>query len=140
MTYKMNPPSASHARGVQERQIRTIRSVLSALLEKSASFLDGEPFHTLLSETKAIVNSCLLTVYNLSDPDSPSPLTPNHILTMKTKPVLPPHGVFQRSVLKETLEKSPAFIMQILDPLEEGVSQQPTREVQVDAVTCKLAT
>lgn len=99
MTFKMNPPSASHAGGVWERQIRTIRSVLSALLEKSASSLDGESFHTLICETEAIVNSRPLTVDNLSDPESPSPLTPNHILTMKTKPVLPPPGVFQREDL-----------------------------------------
>ena len=99
MTFKMNPPSASHAGGVWERQIRTIRSVLSALLEKSASSLDGEPFHTLICETEAIVNSRPLTVDNLSDSESPSPLTPNHILTMKTKPVLPPPGVFQREDL-----------------------------------------
>ena len=97
--FKMNSPSASHAGGVWERQIRTIRSVLSALLEKNASSLDGESFHTLICETEAIVNSRPLTVDNLSDPESPSPLTPNHILTMKTKPVLPPPGVFQRADL-----------------------------------------
>ena len=99
MTFKMNPPSASHAGGVWERQIRTIRSVLSALLEKSASSLDGESFHTLICETEAIVNSRPLTVDSLSDPESLSPLTPNHILTMETKPVLPPPGVFQREDL-----------------------------------------
>ena len=99
ITFKMNPPSASHAGGVWERQIRAIRSVLSALLEKSTSSLDGESFHTLICETEVIVNSCPLTVDNLSDPESPSPLMPNHILTMKTKQVLPPPGVFQREDL-----------------------------------------
>ena len=95
----MNLPSASHTGGVWERQIRTIRSILSALLEKSASSLDGESFHALICETEAIVNSRPLTVDSLSDPESLSPLTPNHILTMKTKPVLPPPGVFQRDNL-----------------------------------------
>ena len=90
ITFKINPPSASHA-GVWERQIRTIRIVLSALLEKSASSLDGESFHTLICETEAIVNSRPLTVDNLSDPRSPSPL--------KRKPVLPLPGVFQREDL-----------------------------------------
>ena len=99
ITFKMNPPSASHAGGVWERQIRTIRSVLSALLEKSASSLDGESFHTLICETEAIVNSRPLTVDSLSDPESPSPLTPNHILTMKSKLVLPPPGIFHREDL-----------------------------------------
>ena len=32
-------------------------------------------------------------------PKSTSPLTPNHILTVKTKPVLPPPGIFQREGL-----------------------------------------
>lgn len=58
-----------------------------------------ESFHMLICETEAIVNSCPLTVDNLSDPESPSPLTPNHILTMKTKPVLPLPGIFQREDL-----------------------------------------
>ena len=124
MTFKMNSPSASHAGGVWERQIRTIRSLSSALLEESASSLHGESFHTLICETEAIVNSRLLTVDNLSDPESLLTLTPNHILTMKAKPVLPPPGLLskRRSALKETLAKSPAFIMRILEPLEEGMS------------------
>ena len=92
MTFKINPPSASYAGGVWERQIRTILSVLSALLEKSASSLDGESFHTLICETEAIVD-------NLSDPESTSPMTPNHILTMKTRPVLLPPGIFQKEDL-----------------------------------------
>ena len=96
VTFKMNPPSASHAGGVWERQIRTVRSVLTALLDGNAGVLDGETFQTLICEDEAIVNSRPLTLDNLSDPDSLAPLTPNHILTMKTKPVLLPPGVFQR--------------------------------------------
>ena len=96
VTFKMNPPSASLAGGVWERQIRTVRSVLTALLDGNAGVLDGETFQTLICEAEAIVNSRPLTLDNLSDPDSLAPLTPNHILTMKTKPVLPPPGVFQR--------------------------------------------
>ena len=96
VTFKMNPPSASHAGGVWERQIRTVRSVLTALLDGNAGVLDGETFQTLICEAEAIVNSHLLTLDNLSDPDSLAPLMPNHILTMKTWPVLPPPGVFQR--------------------------------------------
>ena len=96
VTFKMNTPSASHAGGVWERQIRTVRSVLTALLDGNAGVLDGETFHTLICKAEAIVNSRPLTLDNLSDTDSLAPLTPNHILTMKTKPVLPPHGVFQR--------------------------------------------
>ena len=92
----MNRSSASHAGGVWEEQIRTVRSVLTALLDGNAGVLDGETFQTLICEAEAIVNSRLLTLDNLSDPDSLAPLMPNHILTMKTWPVLPPPGVFQR--------------------------------------------
>ena len=96
VTFKMNPPSASHAGGVWERQIRTVRSVLTALLDGNAGVLDGEAFQMLICEAEAIVNSRPLTLDNLSDPDSLAPWTPNHIVTMKKKPVLPPPGVFPR--------------------------------------------
>ena len=48
-----------------------------------------------MCEAEAIVNSCPLTVNQLADPDSSSPLTPNHLLTMKSKVVLAPLGAFQ---------------------------------------------
>ena len=54
---------------------------------------------TLLSEVMAVVNSRPLNVYAINDPTSPPPLTPNHLLTMKTKLVLPPPGVFHRQDL-----------------------------------------
>ena len=40
--FKMNVPNASHMGGVWERQIRTVRSVLSPLLENHGSQLDDE--------------------------------------------------------------------------------------------------
>jgi len=42
----------------------------------------------------AVVNSRPLTVENLNDPFSSDPLTPNHLLTMKSKVLLPPPGKF----------------------------------------------
>ena len=94
--WQKNPPEASHMGGVWERQIRTVRNVLSSLLKEHASRLDDEAFRTLLCEVEAIVNSRPLTVDNLSD-ENESPLTPNHLLTMKSKVLLPPPGVFQRA-------------------------------------------
>ncbi|XP_067023051.1 uncharacterized protein [Acropora muricata] len=93
--FKMNVPSASHFGGVWERQIRTVRGVMSALLEKNGSQLDDEALRTFLCEVEAIINSRPLTVDNLNDPDSLNPLTPNHPLTMKSKVILPPPGMFQ---------------------------------------------
>ena len=44
------------------------------------------------------MNSRPLTVDNLTDPSS-MPLSPSNILTMKTRIVLPPPGIFQRADL-----------------------------------------
>lgn len=93
--FKMNMPSASHCGGVWERQIRTFRSVMSALSEKSEAQLDDEVLRTFLCEVEAIINSRPVTVDNLNDPDSLNPLTPNHLLTMKSKVILPPPEMFQ---------------------------------------------
>ncbi|KAK3727737.1 hypothetical protein QZH41_005196 [Actinostola sp. cb2023] len=92
---KFNVPAASHMGGVWERQIRTVRSVLSALLEKNGKQLNDEALTTFMCEAEAVVNSRPLTTDNLNSADSLEPLTPNHLLTMKTKVLLPPPGVFQ---------------------------------------------
>ena len=93
--FNMNVPSVSHMGGVWERQIRSVRSVLTPLLQKNGSQLNGESLRTLMYQAEAIINSRPLTVDSLNDPLTLNPLTPNHLLTMKTKVVLPPPGVFQ---------------------------------------------
>ena len=90
-----NTPSASHMGGVWERQIRTVKSVITSLLKSSPKKLDEESLRTFLVEAESIVNSRPLTLENLHDPES-TPLTPNQILTMKTKVVPPPPGEFQQ--------------------------------------------
>ena len=90
----MNVPSASHMGGVWERQIRSARSILLVLLEQCGTQLDDESLRTFMYETANIINSRPLTIDNLNDPLSPRPLTPNHILTMKSSVVLPPPGNF----------------------------------------------
>lgn len=94
-TFKMNIPAASHMGGIWERQIRTVRNVLASLLQDNGQQLDDESLRTLMCEAEAIVNSRPSTVTQLTDPDSASPLTPNHLLTMKSKIVLAPPGAFQ---------------------------------------------
>ena len=93
--FKFNTPKASHMGGVWERQIRTVRNVLNAILHKNGYQINEESLRTFMCEAESIVNSRPLTVDNLSSPDCPEPLTPNHLLTMKSKIVLPPPGVFQ---------------------------------------------
>eukprot|EP00794_Sanderia_malayensis_P004022 gene4022-4571_t len=85
--------------GVWERQIRSVRAILSSLLKNHGHSLDDESLRTLLTESEAIVNSHPLTVETLSDPHSVRPLTPNHLLTMKSKVIMPPPGVFQKADL-----------------------------------------
>ena len=94
--FKMNVPHASHMGGVWERQIRTVRSVLASLLERHGSQLDDESLRTFMVEAEAIVNCRPLTVDSISSSQFSEPLTPNHLLTMKSKVVLPPPGDFQR--------------------------------------------
>ena len=48
-----------------------------------------------MCEVESIVNSRPLTVNQLTDPDSPVPLTPNYLLTMKSKVLLAPPGTFE---------------------------------------------
>ena len=84
-----NPPDASHMGSVWERQIRSVRSILSALMLEHDHALDGDSLRTLLAEVECIINSCPLTVPS-SDPGDLDPLPPSHPLTMKSKIVMPP--------------------------------------------------
>lgn len=98
--FRFNPPAASHMGGVWERQIRTVRSVLTGLLDNSAGRLDTTSLRTLMYEAMAIVNSRPLTINSLEQPDDPCPLTPNHLLTMKSGVIVsPPPGTFVREDL-----------------------------------------
>ena len=95
ITLKMNVPSASHMGGVWERQIRTVRNALSSFLRHNSEQIDDESFRRLMCEAEAIVNSSSLTVNQLTDPDSPEPLTPSHLLIMKSKVLLSAPGKFE---------------------------------------------
>ena len=55
--FKMNAPAASHAGGVWERVIQSVRRVLQALMEQSGTQLDDESLRTFMFEAAAIVNS-----------------------------------------------------------------------------------
>ena len=90
-----NPTSASHFGGVFERQIGTIRKVLSGLLLEQGLALTVESLITLMHEVSAIVNCRPLSHVNLSD-SSIEPLTPNHLLTQKSRVIVSPPGEFVR--------------------------------------------
>ena len=90
-----NHPGASNMGGAWERQIRTIRRILSGLLFEFPERMDDETLRTLFCEVEAIVNSRPLTPVSDS-PDDLSPLTPNNALGMETGVIVPPPGIFQR--------------------------------------------
>ena len=99
LRWKFNTPAASHMGGVWERQIRSARSILASLLNTHGSSLNDESFRTLSTEVEAVINSRPLTVDNLSDSQSLVPLTPNHLLTMKSKIIMAPPGDFEKADL-----------------------------------------
>ena len=68
------------------------------MLKSQSELLNNESFCTLMTEVEAIVNSRPLTLEDINNPES-MPLTPNHLLTLKPKVVMPPPGVFQKGDL-----------------------------------------
>ncbi|XP_061897713.1 uncharacterized protein LOC133646409 [Entelurus aequoreus] len=100
--FVFNTPSASHAGGVWERQIRTVRNVLNATFAQCPGRLDDASLRTLLYEAMAIVNSRPLTVDGINDPQALEPLTQNHLIMMKSKVALPPPGEFVKEDLYAT--------------------------------------
>ena len=97
--FKPNVPHASHMGGVGERQIRLVRNVLASLLESHGTQLDDESLSTFMIEAEAIVNCRPLAVNTINYSQYPEALTPNHLLTIKSKVVMPPPGHFQRTYL-----------------------------------------
>lgn len=93
--WTFNPPGASHHGGIWERLIRSVRQVLSSVLKEQP--LDEEGLQTVLCEVEAILNSRPLTIVT-NDTQDLQPLTPNDLLLLKARPVLPP-GVFNKSDL-----------------------------------------
>ena len=94
IVWRKNPPMESHIDGVWERQIRSSRIILSYLIRTQSISLDKESLSTLFAEVEAIVNSRLMVVETINDVSSIVALSPSHILTMKSKVVMPPPGVF----------------------------------------------
>ena len=86
--WKRNPPTASNI-GVWERQIRSARSVLIALLKIYGTSLNDESLWKFLAKVEAIINTKPITSESLSDVHSPAPLCPMQLLTMKSRVVMP---------------------------------------------------
>ena len=92
--WKRNPQLASNIRGGGECQIRTALNILKSLWKTYGVSLTNKYCQTLLTEVEAIVNSRPLTTIVINDVASPVPLSPINLLTMKSRVVMPPPGVF----------------------------------------------
>ena len=87
INWKFNPPVGSHFGGIWERQIRTVRKIMSALVKQQ--LLTDDSLNTLFCEIEAIVNNRPITAVQGSAGDL-DPLTPNTLLLMKNNGNLPP--------------------------------------------------
>ena len=87
-----NPPSGAHHGGVWERLIRLVKKILYSVLKEQ--ILDDDALHTILCEVEAIMNDRPITTVT-NDPNDLEPLTPNHLLQLKTNPIMPP-GLFKK--------------------------------------------
>ncbi|XP_028269841.1 uncharacterized protein LOC114441235 [Parambassis ranga] len=90
-----NPPFGAHYGGVWERLIGPVKRILYSVLKEQQ--LDDETLQTALCEAEAIMNDRPLTTVS-SDPNDLEPLTPNHLLQLKNKPIMPP-GLFHKNDL-----------------------------------------
>ena len=88
--WTFNPPYGSHHGGVWERCIRTTQKILNALLKQQT--LDDEALVTLMCAVESIINGRPITKVS-EDAKDLEPLTPNHLLLLKSGSVLPP-GTF----------------------------------------------
>ena len=97
--FKFNVPMASSMGGVWERMIRSVRSVLTPLIATHGHTMDDELFRTLLTECEEIVNSRPISYFSGSSDDTLLPLSPNQILTLKSRVAVPFPGSFSQSDL-----------------------------------------
>ncbi|XP_071088226.1 uncharacterized protein [Haliotis cracherodii] len=81
--------------GAWERMVRSVRKVLAPMLCEFGDRIEDESFRTLMCEVEEIINSRPLTTPS-SDPRDLTPLSPNHLLKMKSNVYVAPPGQFQR--------------------------------------------
>lgn len=99
LEFMFNAPSASHAGGVWERQIRSIHSALNVTIAQCPGRLNDASLRTLFYEAMSIVNSHPLCVDGINEPRSLESITPNHLILMKAKVALPSPRSFVKADL-----------------------------------------
>ena len=79
--WMFNPPAASHMGGVWERQIRTVKRILAALVKEQV--MSHDALETLLVTVEGIVNNRPITAVS-SDPRDLEALTPTTLALFRT--------------------------------------------------------
>ena len=76
--------------------MRSLRAISKSLIKTDRHSLNEESLQTLMTKNEAKINFRSLNVETINDGQSPMPISPNNILTMKTKVVMLTTGVFQK--------------------------------------------
>ena len=128
ITFQFNPPSASHTGGVWERQIKTIKSILQGMATPYTNRLDTAGLRTSFYEAMASINSHPISCDNLHDSQEVI-LTPNHLLTLKSRHVLPPPGSFDRTDIygSKMWRKAQAFAQEFWEKFKTGYMSEITK-------------
>ena len=92
ISWTFNPPHGAHHGGVWERLIKQVKSILQSILNQQT--LDDEALQTAFCEVEAILNGRPITSAS-DDAGDLEALTPNHLIQLKGKPILPP-GLFSK--------------------------------------------
>ena len=115
--------------GSWERMIRSVRQILKALLKEQ--IVGDEVLSTIVAEVTNILNSRPLT-RNSSDPKDSDPLTPNHLVHLRSSMSLPP-GVFENDDQhKQRQETSTVFSQFILEKMDEGIPPTVTKRTEME--------
>ena len=93
--WMFNPPHGPHHGGVWERLVQEAKRVLCSVVKQQ--ILDDEALQTVFCEVEAVLNDRPITPSS-DDPNYIEALTPNHLLQLKVKPILPP-GLFRKEDL-----------------------------------------
>ena len=86
-----NPPHGAHHGGVWERLVQQTKKILCSVTKQQ---IVDEALNTLFCEVEAVLNDRPLTPSS-DDPNDLEALTPNHLLLLKGKLILPP-GLFDK--------------------------------------------
>ena len=115
------------------KDIRSVRNILSAILQKNGTQLNDESLNTLC-ETEAIVNSRPLTTTTMSPADwSWSPYAKSAAYHENKSPSSSSWSLSVcRSIFPQEMEKSPASVKRVLDRVEERVSPFSPTTSKVD--------